>query len=691
MAPATRTPPSAPSDPLAPLRREIDEADRQLIQILARRFEAVRRVGTLKGAETDQPLLDSDRECRLQSSWLRDAEALGLPAPFARRMLKEILNQSRRLQEALMDSRGEAQRQVRCGYQGLPGSFSALAADNLLTHRSSAQHTLAGYGTFQEVGKALLNGDIDYGLLPVENSIGGSIADVNRLICDHALHIVDEEVWQVEQVLAVPAGVRLEDLRAIRSHPAALTQCETFLASLEGTQREPWTDTAAAAVSLMEGPARERRDTGAICSEEAARQAGLQVIARHIADRDSNETRFVLLALQPEAPDPRLPCKTSMLFQVSHHEGSLVRALATFAQAGINLTRIESRPLPDTPWEYLFFVDVEGRQDAPDLAGALLGLRACCTHLRLLGSYPCRTHRQEEHLDRDAFAVAVEEPGPAPAAPAPVQAAPEPIPAAGRPRATFRIGPATLGEGHFTLIAGPCAVESRDQIQAGARMARAAGATLLRGGAFKPRTSPHAFQGLGLEGLKLLREAGRLVELPVVTEVLTIEDIPLVAEYADLIQVGARNMHNFALLKELARVDKPVLLKRGMSATIKELLLAAEYLLSGGNLQVILCERGIRTFETATRATLDVSAVPVLKRLTHLPVIVDPSHAAGDRELVAPLALAAAAAGADGLIVEAHPDPSQALCDQAQALDPEGLAQLAAALRPVVAAQGKVW
>ncbi len=680
----------AQTDALDPLRHEIDEADRQLIQILARRFDAVRRVGTLKKAEPGQPLLDSDRECRLQATWIRDAEALGLPAPFARRVLKEILNQSRRLQESLIDSGG--QRTVRCGYQGLPGSFSAMAADHLLTHRSSAEFALVGYGTFQEVGKALMNGEIDYGMLPVENSIGGSIADVNRLICDNSLYLVDEEIWQVEQVLAALPGTGMADLKVIRSHPAALTQCEGFLSSLEDVRREPWTDTAAAAQSLVQGPLRELRYTGAICSEEAARHAGLEVLARNIADRESNETRFVLLARAQEAPDPRLRCKTSMLFRVNHHEGSLVRALSVFSQARINLTRIESRPLPDTPWEYLFFVDVEGRMDAPDLAGALVSLRACCTHLRLLGSYPCRSHRQDEHLDRDAYA-ALEPDAQAEPVTCPRVESMEPpaMPVPVRTRSTFHIGPAVVGEGHFVLIAGPCAVENREQILAGARLARAAGATMLRGGAFKPRTSPHAFQGLGLEGLKLLREAGRQVELPVVTEVLTIEDILVVAEYADVLQVGARNMHNFALLKELARVDRPVLLKRGMSATIKELLLASEYLLSGGNLQVILCERGIRTFETATRSTLDLSAVPVLKRLTHLPVIVDPSHAAGDRELVAPLALAAAAAGADGLIVEAHPNPAEALCDQAQALTPEDLMGLSARLRPIVAAQGRVF
>ena len=677
-----------PTDPLDTIRKEIDESDRQLVQILARRFDAVKRVGTIKHLEEGQPLLDTERERRVQASWVQDAEALGLSAPFARRVLKEILNHSRRLQEALIENRQGPGRRIRCGYQGQPGSYSGLAAAHLLAHRG-AESGLAGYDTFQEVGKARLAGEVDYGLLPVENSIGGSIADVNRLICDHALYIVDEEIWQVEHVLAVPPGTQMADVRAIRSHPAALTQCETFLSSLEDVRREPWSDTATAAESLKEGPARERGDTAAICSEEAATLHGLDVIARSLADRECNETRFLLLARAPETPDPRLPCKTSMLFRVNHHEGALVRALNVFAEARVNLSRIESRPQPDTPWEYLFFVDVEGHIESPALAGALRSLRASCSHLRMLGCYPSRTRKQDGHLDL---------------APAPAAARPEPPscvvelpravaapPRPDRSGAHVRVGPVEFGEGRFVLISGPCAVESLVQITDAARMVRACGATMLRGGAFKPRTSPHAFLGLGAEGLVYLQEAGQQFGLPTVTEVLTIEDIPAVMAHADALQVGARNMHNFALLKELGKVNKPVILKRGMSATLKEFLLAAEYLLSGGNLQVILCERGIRTFETATRATLDLSAVPVLRRLTHLPIIVDPSHAAGDRELVVPLALAAAAAGADGLIVEAHPRPEEALCDKEQALSPDDLARMTAALRPIVAAQGRVW
>ncbi len=254
---------------------------------------------------------------------------------------------------------------------------------------------------------------------------------------------------------------------------------------------------------------------------------------------------------------------------------------------------------------------------------------------------------------------------------------------------TFPTG--STGDGHFMVAAGPCGVESEEQTLRAARYVKKHGAQMLRGGAFKPRTSPYSFQGLGEEGLKILAEARRETGLPVVTEVTAPDKVELVARYADVLQIGARNAQNFALLKEAGQAQKPVLLKRGMSMTLEEFLMSAEYVLSEGNEKVILVERGIRTFEKATRFTLDVSAVPVLKSWTHLPVWVDPSHAAGKREYVTPLALAGIAAGADGLIVETHPWPEKALSDAAQQLDEAGFAEFMARVRALVQAVGKVF
>jgi 3-deoxy-7-phosphoheptulonate synthase len=249
-------------------------------------------------------------------------------------------------------------------------------------------------------------------------------------------------------------------------------------------------------------------------------------------------------------------------------------------------------------------------------------------------------------------------------------------------RTVVRVGPVAVGE-QLVVIAGPCSVESETQMLETAHAVKAAGADMLRGGAFKPRTSPYAFQGMGLEGLQLLARAREETGLPVVTEVIDPRDVSWVAEFADVLQIGTRNMQNFALLKEVGRAGKPVLLKRGMYSTLEEWLNCAEYILSEGNPDVILCERGIRTFETYTRNTLDLSAVPAIKELTHLPIIIDPTHSTGRISLIEPMSLAAAAAGADGLIIEVHHRPQEALCDADQALTPPMFNRLMGRLRPL--------
>jgi len=253
---------------------------------------------------------------------------------------------------------------------------------------------------------------------------------------------------------------------------------------------------------------------------------------------------------------------------------------------------------------------------------------------------------------------------------------------------TVTVGNVSIGEGYFTVISGPCSVESEEQILEIAKSVQRSGATIMRGGVFKPRTSPYSFQGLQAEGLKMLLTAKKATGLPIVTEIMNQTQIPLLDE-VDIIQIGARNMQNFDLLKEVGKCKKPILLKRGLANTIEELLMSAEYIMSEGNEQVILCERGIRTFETMTRNTLDLSAIPLLKQKSHLPVIVDPSHAAGIRSLVAPLAKAAMAVGADGLMIEAHNDPSKALCDGAQSLDLKQFEELMVDLRRRALFEGK--
>lgn len=258
-----------------------------------------------------------------------------------------------------------------------------------------------------------------------------------------------------------------------------------------------------------------------------------------------------------------------------------------------------------------------------------------------------------------------------------------------RERTKIRLGDFEIGGDEFVVIAGPCAVETRDQLMDAAVAVKAAGARILRGGAFKPRTSPYDFQGLREDGLKLLAEARERTGLKIITETIAAEDVELVSEYADILQVGARSMQNFTLLRKLGRANRPVMLKRGLSSTVKEFLLSAEYIASSGNDQIILCERGIRTFETATRNTLDLVAAPVLRKLSHLPLIVDPSHGTGRSDLIRPAAKAAVAIGADGLMIEVHPHPQEALCDGEQSITPAQFLKIMTELRGYVSLESR--
>jgi len=413
----------------------------------------------------------------------------------------------------------------------------------------------------------------------------------------------------------------------------------------------------------------------AIGAPEAAAAHGLMVLRRGIANHAENYTRFVVLARQAVAVDLNAPCKTSLIFVSRHEQGALMRSLDVLGNSGHSMTKLESRPRPGRPWEYMFFLDFEGNVADPRTAGALDDLRSTSLHMKVLGSYPAKAARVE-FQPGDATPL-VSEPSGVDLLEAVVTGVPHVRASsnyklAGRAARTadtvIPVGGLLVGGSGFVVMAGPCSVESADQITATARAVREAGAQVLRGGIFKPRTSPYAFQGLGWEGLELLAAAGRASGMPIISEVMAVDQVRRMAEQVDVLQVGARNMQNFDLLRELGKVDRPILLKRGLSSTIEEWLGAAEYILAIGNQQVMLCERGIRTFETSTRNTLDLSAIPVLRERTHLPVIVDPSHGTGYRPYVAPMARAARAAGAHGLLIEVHPQPDKALSDAAQSL-----------------------
>lgn len=677
-------------DSLEEARRRIDRADRALFAALGDRLEAVRAIGSIKERD-GTALVDPGRESDVSGRWASLAEDAGVNAHAAGRVLAEILHWSRREQE----SRPERAEVARVAYQGARGANGDLAARRLMGLRRTAA-TPIGFDTFEAALGALAKGDVDYALLPIENAIVGNIEAANALLLDGRFTIVDEEVWTVTHSLAARPGARLDRIRRVLSHPVALRQChKTVVESLGLEAVEVW-DTAGAA-QLVASADDDRQ--AALCPIEAAGEYGLEVLREDVSDHPENWTRFLLLSRDVESAPAGVPCRTTLRFVADHAAGSLARCLGAFESHGVNLTRLISQVLPSRPGQYGFIVDLDGHADDEPVAKALALVRAASRQVAVLGSYPNRSSSATTPTPRTPPRPQRSQPGPKQTCEA-TKGSPKKPAAKGLelvscadtpPDAGRRLAGVPLGGEHFALIAGPCAVESKQQIEDAAAMVASAGAMLLRGGAFKPRTSTYSFQGLGLPGLELLKSAGERHGLPVVTEVLSANDVEAVAARADVLQIGARNMQNFELLRALGSVDRPILLKRGMSATVDEWLHAAEYILAAGNQQVVLCERGIRTFETSTRATLDLAAVAVVKERSHLPVIVDPSHAAGRRELVTPLALAAAAAGADGLIVECHPRPDDALCDKEQALDEADLEALVKGLREVLDGQGRTF
>jgi len=557
---------------------------------------------------------------------------------------------------------------MTAAFEGIEGAYSHVVLEDYAGRRGVAFAPL-GCTSFRGVAHAVLSGRADVGLLPIDNAIAGTIREGYDVLAEYELDPLAEITLRLEHRLLGLPGATLESVREVASHAIVLAECGRFLATLPDVKRVPVGDTAIAARDVAAGGDPTR---AAIASKEAAARYGLVELAGSIADHPDNTTRFLLFrapsavgaAREFEPAAESSDRKTSLIFSVADKPGALARSLDAFGKQGLNVSKLDSKARLGTS-EFAFYVDVDGDVREERFADALRELRDYTSSLHIIGSYdagnaPPRVRRTiDVVIDNTPAAVPVSKQK---------QHFPKVTREAGQPRSKVRVGNLVIGDGTFVIAAGPCSVESREQVLAVAHEIADHGATLMRGGAFKPRTSPYAFQGMGWEGLALLAEAGRETGLPIVSEVMSLDQVDRMEGQVDCYQVGARNMQNYDLLKALGRKQKPVLLKRGMSASLDELLSAAEYILSEGNPDVILCERGIRTFETATRNTLDLSAVPVLRERTHLPIMVDPSHGVGVRRWIRPLCRAAKAVGANGILIEVHPNPAVAKSDAEQAL-----------------------
>ena len=571
---------------------------------------------------------------------------------------------------------------ITVAYQGIEGSYSQQVVAYYFK-QIGVEFVATGSPTFRSVVTSVVSGKAQTGLLPIDNAIAGTVRDGYDLLAQYDLVPISEIDWRMDhRLLAVP-GATLEGIREIYAHPIVLKECGRFIATLAGARVIPSEDTGGAAKEVAASGDRSR---AAIASPETGKLYGLSELAENIADHPDNYTRFLLFRAHSATPEAKklggrcAPSqrRTSLLLSTGHQSGSLAQCLTILAEAGVNLSKLESRPKLGKAWEYQFCIDFDGDVSEPRVARALDLLQKQTSFLKIIGSYdthqgltkdPSLSSPQDLTLAAAQMAANTTVEGWS-ADLLPSSAKGWPLAArSSNPKGTrITIGGVTIGGDDFKVMAGPCSVESKEQVMSTARIVKEAGAVMLRGGAFKPRTNPYAFQGMGWEGVSLLAQAGRATGMPTVSEVMSLDQVEQMAREIDVLQIGARNMQNFDLLKAVGKTDRAILLKRGMAASLDELLAAAEYILAEGNPNVMLCERGIRTFETATRNTLDLSAVPVLRERTHLPIVVDPSHGVGVRRWIRPLCRAAKAVGAHAIIVEVHPNPPEAKSDKEQAL-----------------------
>jgi chorismate mutase/prephenate dehydratase len=653
------------------IREKINSIDDRMLKLLAERRELSVEIIKFKNEEKSS-IRDKEREKQVLTRLLEVGREYGLDTHYVTKIFQEIINDSIKIQNKfVIDSTNlkDGSETLKVAIQGIEGSYSFLATNQFFSD-SGKDINFKKFDTFDEVVESVEDSTCDYAILPIENTTSGSINDVYDALTNSSLQIVGEEIFPVKHCLITTEDVSLNSIKKIFTHYQAARQCSKFLKSIPNAEVELLPDTAKSVEFIKE---KGDKTFAAIASKEAAEIFDVVVLREDIANQQGNFTRFLICSRDSIKVDERIPTKTSLILATAHKAGSLVEALSVFKKYEVNMTKLESRPIIGNPWEEMFYLDFQGNIQNQNVKDLLDEVGKHTRYLKVLGCYPAkdiertkveRISARQEEVKHEVIVPEVKAEKKSKSKVSYKLASRE----YKSEDTIITVRDVKIGGGNFIIMAGPCSVESYDQIIDCAREVKDNFAHILRGGCFKPRTSPYAFQGLGFEALDYLKSAGDDYDLPIITEVLSVDQVERVAEKSDILQIGARNMQNFSLLSEVGKSFRPVMLKRGLMASLDELLNAAEYILARGNRQVILCERGIRTFETATRNTLDLSAIPILKELTHLPIIVDPSHAVGQRDKVIPLAKAAKAGGADGIMVEIHPDPEKALSDGEQSM-----------------------
>ncbi|MBN2572338.1 MAG: chorismate mutase, partial [Ignavibacteriales bacterium] len=548
-------------------RDEINKVDREIIRLLSDRRHLSEEVVKVKEI-SDRPIRDEKREEDLLINLIRTGKKYGLSSHFVTKIYQEIIEDSVKLQQKhlhkIQDGKSSGKKKaITIAIQGIEGSYSYLASQKYFSNYAGKLQFIKN-DTFEEVVRAVENGAAEFAVLPIENTTSGGINEVYDLLLHTSLYIVGEETFPVNHCLVAVKDISIDNIEKIYAHYQAATQCSKFISSLKNCKVEYFSDTALSVKRIIE---EKNTKYAAIASKEAALLFKVSVLAEGIANQTGNYTRFLIATRKPLPVDSRIPTKTSIVIATSHSPGALVNALSVFQQRKINMTKLESRPILGNPWEEMFYLDFEGNINDKNIEEAINELGPYTRFFKVLGCYPMEGFKRvklsfdkilEETKKQKETSKQVEKETKI--------IIPKNYKLASRAYkkedTIIKVKDVTIGGNNFVVMAGPCSVESADQISSCAAHAKENGVDILRGGCFKPRSSPYSFQGLGFEGLELLENAGKQNGMPVITEVLQINQIEGVLKHADILQIGARNMQNFSLLKEIGKTHKPIMLKR---------------------------------------------------------------------------------------------------------------------------------
>jgi chorismate mutase/prephenate dehydratase len=638
------------------LREKINSIDSNLLELLSERRKLALEV--IKAKDFDgKPIRDRTREKELLNRLVRIGKENGLDTHFVTKLFHDIIEDSIRTQQLYLHRLGaemideKKPSALKIAIQGIEGSYSYLAANKFFSGRK-IELSFFSKDRFEEVIQSVESEEADFAFLPVENTTSGAVNEVYDLLLETRLSIVGEEEFHVKHCLVSKEDIQIGSITKIYAHYQAAAQCSKFLASLPHVTLEYFADTAMSARKLY---SEDMKGTAAISSEEAAHLFNLKIIRSGIANQPGNFTRFLAAARKGIDIDLRIPAKTSLIMATAHKAGSLVEALGIFKKFEVNMTKLQSRPILGNPWDEMFYLDFQGNIKEPKIIRLLDELGKHTRFFKILGCYPTKENDRtkiDNLLQQLEDAGNNETEGSARVS-APVKSGYKFVGRDYKPQDTIiKVKDVTIGGDVFTIFAGPHFVKSRQQILSCAREASENQIGILAGGSFTTDIPAEKFDGVSREALNNLNEAGESYGLPLMIEVNLPEHVKIAAKLCDIIKIGPSNMSNYSLLSEAGKIHRPILIYRDPVSSREEFLNSAEYLMSHGNRQIILCESGIRTFESTKRWTLDLSGIPVLRSITHLPIVIDPMNSVTEIDNILPLLKASVALGAAGAVVE---------------------------------------